>query len=401
MLAGAQVHRLRVTDGITDLAGNKMHSAFNMTNGFTTTENLTVVSQTPAAGTTNVAINTTNLTLTFAKTMDTGKLFLQTADGSCVGASTIQVSTDNFTTCLGGTLSTGSNPAITITLPSSLQENATYQIRVTEGALDTTASSLAAAYTGAFTTFSPANVGFGMLSVWLKADGQSFTDSGTTAAGNADFVQQWNDASGNNNHGLQTTALKKPVLVNNQPAINNKSVMRFDGTTAPNDDVFDLTTFSNNVTASGWSVLAVVRFDQVAVGNTIIGQFDGGGTGRNFLQFNPGCAGNPRIDSLYGGTNTCGTDNITAGPWYIVAATFDTSDVRVYTNGNVASSTQTGENASGNWRIGSSKLGLFPMDGDIAEVLIYTVAMSGPDRATAECYLSYKYGIAITGHTCP
>ena len=63
------------------------------------------------------------------------------------------------------------------------------------------------------------------LVLWLHAD------SGVVLNGST--VNQWNDISGNNNNAIQSVVASQPLYISGTPELNNKPVIRFDGT----DDV--------------------------------------------------------------------------------------------------------------------------------------------------------------------
>lgn len=68
-----------------------------------------------------------------------------------------------------------------------------------------------------------ANDGSSTLDIWLRDTGH-FSDLGTTVATNGNFLEQWNDASGNNNHAIQSVGSRQPQyntnLKNGYPSLN-------------------------------------------------------------------------------------------------------------------------------------------------------------------------------------
>lgn len=77
---------------------------------------------------------------------------------------------------------------------------------------------------GFFPSHQPAN-----LKLWLKADGGTFSDAGTSPATNNGSIQQWNDSSGNGLHVSQTNGSSQPLWIAN--AINGKPAVQFNGST--------------------------------------------------------------------------------------------------------------------------------------------------------------------------
>jgi len=66
---------------------------------------------------------------------------------------------------------------------------------------------------------SPGNVAVVNLQLWMKANANAYTNSGTTLATDGQTLQQWNDQTTNLNHANQTTASRRPTFRDN--ATNN------------------------------------------------------------------------------------------------------------------------------------------------------------------------------------
>lgn len=114
-----------------------------------------VLSTSPADGTTAV-VESSPIVVTFTGAMNPASLTAQTTSGACSGS--IQVSTDNFATCLGfaaaaPTMSLGNTVATLGALPG-LSYGTAFKIRVTTAATDASMSPLGMQYTSAtgFTT---------------------------------------------------------------------------------------------------------------------------------------------------------------------------------------------------------------------------------------------------------
>lgn len=107
----------------------------------------TVSSTTPADNTPGVARNTT-IQVVFSEAMDTSTISTTTST-SCSGS--LQVSSDNFTTCVAMTSATptasSGNTTFTMTPASPLASATTYKIRVTTAAKDVAGNSLASTFT--------------------------------------------------------------------------------------------------------------------------------------------------------------------------------------------------------------------------------------------------------------
>ncbi len=87
------------------------------------------------------------------------------------------------------------------------------------------------------------------LVTWYKTDFGLNTRTDSTGT----YITQWNDASGNGNHAVQSADTMQPHYVDSISAINNYPVMRFDGV----DDWFD---FTNDLFSIG-SVFWVIKED--------------------------------------------------------------------------------------------------------------------------------------------
>jgi hypothetical protein len=141
------------------------------TNNCTTTcQPVAIDAITPSDGATVVTVSGATIAITFSGPMTPASLTLKTAldAGACTG--TIQVSTDDFTTCIPMTTATpamsGGNAIATLTPAPGLSLGSTYDIRVTTGALDAQGDPIGALFTTAtgFTTATdPANVGAGVV----------------------------------------------------------------------------------------------------------------------------------------------------------------------------------------------------------------------------------------------
>lgn len=106
----------------------------------------TVIATTPDAGATNV-FPTTTISITFSRPMQAASLTAQATVGACTGS--IQVSLDNFASCIGlsaPALSPTGTVATTTPAPA-LALSTTYQIRVTTAATSASGIAMASAFT--------------------------------------------------------------------------------------------------------------------------------------------------------------------------------------------------------------------------------------------------------------
>jgi len=119
---------------------------------------VTVQSTTPSDAATAVKVPTT-VRVDFSAPMDPLTLSAQTSSGPCTGS--IQISTDDFATCIGFTSATPSlgvvNHVATLTPAPALSYGSNYKVRVTTAVKDAYGNAMAAAYTSTtgFTTELP------------------------------------------------------------------------------------------------------------------------------------------------------------------------------------------------------------------------------------------------------
>ncbi|MBV6492552.1 MAG: hypothetical protein LDLANPLL_00546 [Turneriella sp.] len=117
----------------------------------------TIASTTPADAATSIAANST-IAVTFSEAMDVSTIKAVSGTTTCdINSQSIQVSLDNFGTCIGmasATPSTSDNTTFTMTPAAALAYNTTYKVRVKTLVKDAVGNALASEYTHAtgFTT---------------------------------------------------------------------------------------------------------------------------------------------------------------------------------------------------------------------------------------------------------
>jgi len=252
--------------------------------------------------------------------------------------------------------------------------------------------------------------------LWLDASDAStlYTDSGLTTLVSADGdpVGGWKDKSGNTKHALQASGTNKPLYKTNIK--NSKSILRFDGT---NDNLATSSTqaYFKFLHATAGTVFVVFQTNPAITNpNTIYTIIDNcnvaGSTG--FVFFFDDRSGNSRNNSVgnAGGQGATynftynATNNVTnTGTWYTVTSKLAGQDAtpanrsRMYINGTLDSYSNTfagtnTANASFPLMVGSGQAAL-PLNGDIAEILIYSTALADADRTAVEAYLNAKWGV--------
>lgn len=215
------------------------------------------------------------------------------------------------------------------------------------------------------------------LELWLDAD-----DSSTITL-NGSTVSQWDDKSGNDYHVSQGTASNQPTYTTS--VLNSKSVVRFDG----NDELLN---GSATVVGGSTNRTVFIVFNSTAGSVTYsVTLGDSTSTGQAFgisreiaVRVNNGS----RVWST-------GAINSTHSIVTIALDGTSTTDLSAWKNGSslTASSTsaQTINTAAG-IIVGNGTSG-GNLTGDVAEVVVYSSALSTTDRESVESYLSSKWGI--------
>jgi hypothetical protein len=242
-------------------------------------------------------------------------------------------------------------------------------------------SSMAIAQTG------PGGVGktdgSSSLRLWLDASDVS------TKTLNVTNVTQWNDKSGNGYNASQATASQQPA--NNGTGINSRQTITFDGT----NDRFDLPNASVLANNAPFSFFALVKPSIVAAEHTIFSA----GTNANYIHL--GIVGTIFFYDQSSTTivATGGLTTLSSGTAYIYYAQA-TSSVSLYLNGTIDipdDPITTAAIPNDERSIGGPTSGFTPWAGDIAEVVVYNVALNSAERTIVGSYLAAKWGTTFSG----
>ena len=216
--------------------------------------------------------------------------------------------------------------------------------------------------------------GTSQLELWLKADGLSLT--------NGAKVTSWADASGHSTRTLkQATASLEPTYITN--VLNGKPVVRFN-----NSDFSSLTLPSTN---NQFTVVAVLRPTVKGIYQNIV---EGSGGNRPMLWMDVNTDYEFNLDTG-AVTPATGGDDIVA----CVVSTIGTSNSQLYLNGPTL--TATGPNA---FAIPSSQTYTFfnrttngtdaqRFYGDVAELIVYSTALTAAEIDEVGYYLQQKYAV--------
>lgn len=234
-------------------------------------------------------------------------------------------------------------------------------------------------------TFSPLDIPG--LQLWLDA-------AQITGLSDGDPVATWPDMSGEGNHATQATSGNRPTY--RAGVLNGLPVVRFDGT----NDFLTLGKAALGSTglfaAAGqaFTVFAVSRVAPNSIG-TIIGR--AATSNRTFQLFYQRTSNPAWTPSFYlrGTQNNTGYEH-DDGNGHLDAVRWDGSTATYFGDGVPQSATvgSASENTSEHIIIGARTGGTaFWLNGDIAEILIFDVALSPGDRQVVEQYLMTKYAI--------
>lgn len=234
--------------------------------------------------------------------------------------------------------------------------------------------------------------------LWLECDVGVYKDAGSTLCADGDTSQQWNDQSGNGNHVTQSGATARPTYHTNKR--NGLPTLTFDGS---ND------CFSSPCLAEPKTVFCVIK-NRVNGNNytPIGGDVSGGSTfGAYYYQI----ANDNRLHAIRETSGTAwnantGVVQMGDATWYTLKWRWNgTSKIEtlynLFESGNMSSDTG-GTGSTSSVSAASIGAGWFAhanvdfISGEVAEVLIYDVALSDAEMAQIDYYLFHKWGFGQT-----
>ncbi len=200
-------------------------------------------------------------------------------------------------------------------------------------------------------------------------------------------VGSWPDLSGNNNTLSQTTVSEQPVqstsLVNGEPALRfSHSANTF--LSAPNNSTLDPSKITYFVVTRSTS----------------------SGTGRILDKYNGSSGYSLRLNSVTAPTtyinSSTTSGSLASNSWGILETKYDGTNISLYVNGTLTTSALTGTltSTTSPLTIGYSSSGNTP-DADVAEVLIFSTALSDQDRLAVEVYLAQRYNLLVPALYAP
>lgn len=223
------------------------------------------------------------------------------------------------------------------------------------------------------------------LALWLKAD-NAVSTSGSD-------VTYWRDLSGRANDFEQTSSGARPTL--STGAVNGLPAIAFNGSAQFMQSVASIT---DNFTVTGSSIFVVTK-PTAAATNARIVEFTNGATNNNVFLSQPSTNG-LAFYTYNGSTASSLTDSsaVTIGSYQLLEALQGSSTGWIYKNG-VLGATGT-LNAPGNATRATNLIGrdysnsVF-FQGEIAEILVYSGALTTANRESLESYLYARYAIKV------
>ncbi len=242
--------------------------------------------------------------------------------------------------------------------------------------------------------------GSGELELWLVAEGNTYTDAGSTGATDGQNIQQWNDASGNDHHASESDVSERPSL--NTNAVNGFSTVVFDDTDerilssslTTNDEATIFTVFQLNGFGSGSNdgIIHAATSGNAFSGTTTtktIGMWVSTGTGNIWGR---------GIESSVTIRNISQVTSLSTGQFYAITQDYDGSDITQYVNGATAG-TVSYDGTLQSWTdFGIGRQGSETMDGEIAEMIAFKASANLAQRIIIQNYLAAKYAISLSSN---
>ncbi len=225
------------------------------------------------------------------------------------------------------------------------------------------------------------------LQLWVKAD------AGVTR-GDGGAVTQWADQSGQGNDAFALDGGFAPIWI--EDAINGQAALRFDG----EDDFLEIADSDSLSIVGDLTSLFVVRMDDFATWRAVWGKTSVNLPAPTDFYTDP----NSGIPRLYRGNGagslgtTVGGVAFRAGEVELAGFGVEGTSVAHFLNSRVTSTgviSATVADADTPLRIGTRDDYVTQLKGDLAELLIYDIALSPEDRRSAEFYLAEKYGLPL------
>ncbi|MCW1925789.1 chitobiase/beta-hexosaminidase C-terminal domain-containing protein [Luteolibacter arcticus] len=249
--------------------------------------------------------------------------------------------------------------------------------------------------TGAATVIADSPDDIPGLVLWLKAEGQSYTDGQSATT--------WTDTSGRTNHGTAPSSSNRPVFKTNR--INGKPAFQF---SRSQSQEFRLPTsgFKGMTSLNNYSLFAVSKWSGSGVPSGIFGAWNTSDpTTETHLEVGTLGAVSFRTAAMNQIEAEAASTN---DEWAVLSATVagtqDSPMARLYKNGQMVGSRGQGPgpvplSSLSQMAVGSSYSTGRNFSGDIAELLLYDRPLNAPELAFLDVHLGSRY--ALPGGTLP
>jgi uncharacterized repeat protein (TIGR01451 family) len=239
------------------------------------------------------------------------------------------------------------------------------------------------------------------LQLWLKADADTYSDAGATAAANNGTVQQWDDQSSNLNQLANTGVAQQPVFMSS--GINFNPILRFNGAKYLTEATPTLGTIGN----AAKEFFAVTKNVNNLTGyGTILGLSPNPPNNTNNIAYN---ITTPEGTGVFAGqyvTNRALPASTTIAATNLFSTYFATGNISTWTYQTNAQATGAATASGTNFNPTVSATNITvgaryntlnnlnqPLEGDLAEVVFFNAAQT--NRTRIESYLALKYGITL------
>lgn len=232
------------------------------------------------------------------------------------------------------------------------------------------------------------------LKLWLRADQQTYSNSGTTASTNGGAVQQWNDMSGNSRAAINTNGTTRPTWATG--AVNGLPTVNFNGTTQTTTSAVDI----RPAVMSNITVIAVAK-SNVASG---MGKIWGHDAPNQSVGFHRAVGMDTRAATTnmgyFAGTGVGSYGAVSQNAYFISTAAYTSTAFTGFINGaQTSSGAVTCNGGLTSISIGSITPSSEYWNGSISEFIIFDKILSSAERLMVENYLSAKYAIGMAAGT--
>ncbi len=230
--------------------------------------------------------------------------------------------------------------------------------------------------------FSPTHIG-GLL-LWLKADA-------IVGLSDGDPVTTWTDLSHNNKNAIAAGAVRPTFKTS---IINGKPVVRFGGSYAMSTPSIDLSAIS------GVTIFIVFSSTTGSTQMVLESSDNYNNHSGTFAIYDLGAGINSKAHGNVGTTDYLPSQSINTDPLMlsnIIDFSLSANEVSCYVNGNLDGTRANNSNNTTNFgnyvfNIGARNATSLFLTGDIAEIIVYSAALSNINRKKIEKYLHYRWG---------